>query len=378
MEKKQIAIADDEELIQILIESALTPEFCVVAFGDGQSLLDHVSSNPTDVILLDVEMPGLSGHDVCAQLKEDFSLQDIPVVFISGHDDIASRLQAYEAGAEDYIVKPVHADELRSKVRVVSRMLEQRRQLANSSSEAQKTAFAAMLSMADMGGVMEFMRQSFNCHSAEQLLDAIAGYYGIAGLSGGAQLRGDEGICSRLIGDAAPLTSAVLDGIRESGRIFEFKNRLAINYPKCSLLVSNQPLDDPERCGRIRDNFALVAEAAEIRLAAIDSAARLSSVGHQAEDAALLASDAARRYMAQAQHYRDEVAECMNTLLLQLERSFVHLGLREVQEMELIEMVKNGVKDVLAAGEPLQSFEKDFENVIDKLGAISQMTGRFN
>lgn len=375
MTKKHIAIADDEEFIQILLESALTPEFSVVAFSGGQSLLDYVSSNPTDVILLDVEMEGLSGYDVCARLKDDFSLQDIPVIFISGRDDVNSRLQAYEAGAEDYIVKPVHEDELRSKVRVVSRMLENRRELANRSSEAQKAAFTAMMSMGDMGSVMEFMRQSFTCHTADQLLEAIASYYGIAGLSGGAQLRGDEGIRSRLIGDAAPLTSTVLDGIRESGRIFEFKSRLAINYPQCSLLVSNLPLEDPERCGRIRDNFALVAEAAEIRLTAIDAATRLANVGGQAEDAAALATDTARRYMLQAQRYRDEVAARMNTLVMDLERSFVHLGLREIQEVELVELVKHAAKDVLGAAAPLQSFESDFEGVIDKLAHIASMTG---
>ena len=371
---KHIALADDEDFIHVLIESALTPEFSIAAFSDGQSLLDYVNAHPTDVILLDVEMPGMSGHDVCGALKDDFSLQDIPVVFISGRDDLESRLKAYEAGAEDYIVKPVHADKLRSKVRVVSRMLENRRELANRSSEAQKAAFAAMISMGDMGSVMEFMRQSFTCHNADQLLGAIANYYGIAGLSGGAQLRGDEGICSLLIGDAAPLTSSVLDGIRESGRIFEFKNRLAINYPQCSLLVSNLPLDDPERCGRIRDNFALVAEAAEIRLTAIDAAARLASVGGQAEDAAALATTTARRYMEQAQRYRDEVAGRMNTLVMDLERSFVHLGLREIQETELVELVKHAAKDVLASAAPLQSFEQDFEGVIGKLAGIARLT----
>jgi CheY-like chemotaxis protein len=326
------------------------------------------------VILLDLEMEGLDGIAVCLQLKEDFSLQDIPVIFISSHDDLETRLKAYASGAEDYIVKPIHAEELLSKVKVVSRMLEQRRELSNRSSDAQKAAFAAMISMGEMGTVMEFMRATFACHSTAALLDSIAAYYAQAGLSGGAQIRGDEGILSRLIGDAAPLTSSVLDGIRNVGRIFEFKNRMAINYPQVSLLISDLPTDDADRCGRIRDNFALVAEAAEIRLASIDAANRLQNAGTGAGEAVSLAAATANRYVAEARLYRASVSSLMSDLVTEFERSFVYMGLKESQEALLVDMVKQASSNVLAAAAPLQAFEGDFEVVVQKLAAVAKLT----
>lgn len=369
----RIAIADDDAFMREFIADTLQPEFAVQTYEFGRGLLEGVHAEPPDIILLDLEMEDLDGIDVCLRLKADTSLADIPVVFVSGHDEPEQRVLAYQAGAEDYVVKPVSAAELRAKVQVVARLIEGRRALQAQSAQAQQVAFAAMTSMGEIGAVMDFMRSTFGCRNADDLLDRIGGYYAQCGLSGGAQLRGDDGQHSQLFGGAAPLTETALRGIGHLGRIAEFSNRLAINYPRCSLLISNLPLDDPERCGRIRDNFALVAEAADIRLEALDAAHRLAGIGHEVAAAAQLAQDVAGRYVREARHYHQDVTMLLDGQAVALERAFVHLGLTEGQETALVDIVRDTGQKVLDAAAPLQSFEREFTTVVDRLAGIDRI-----
>ena len=98
MTQKHIAIADDDDFIHLMIESALTPEFSLAAFSDGQSLLDYVADHPTDVILLDVVMPDLSGFETCDRLKRDSRTSAIPVIFLSAANDLLQAIDAVLAG----------------------------------------------------------------------------------------------------------------------------------------------------------------------------------------------------------------------------------------------------------------------------------------
>lgn len=372
--RPHVALADDDEFVQVQLEGQLSPEYSVSAYSDGNALIEGIRQHRPAVILLDLNMQGLDGLKTCELLRSDEETRDIPVLFISGHDDALSRVRAYEAGADDFLVKPVTGDELRAKMRVTMRRVEQRHDLGARSSQAQQAAFAAMLSMGEMGAVMEFMRSTFACTSMEDLLDRIENYYGQAGLAGGARLVGSDGTASRLIGNVAPLTRSVLEGAKDSGRIFEFRNRLVINYPGCTLLVSNLPIGDPERCGRIRDNFALLAEASEIRLAAIEAQLRLTGVSQEAEAAAAVADQTAQRYMQEARHYREEVITLLESQATEIERAFVHLGLTENQESTLIDIIKLTGEHIISAAEPLQNFERDFQKVITRLAAINRMT----
>jgi putative two-component system response regulator len=85
--------------------------------SDGQSALNILREFPADVILLDVQMPGLSGFDVCRILKENPATRLIPVILITGLHDQQSRIEGINAGADDFIAKPFDAEELRARIR---------------------------------------------------------------------------------------------------------------------------------------------------------------------------------------------------------------------------------------------------------------------
>ena len=113
---QKILVVDDDEFMRMMIAEAIGDDFRIIDVGSGTECLEAAAREKPDVILLDVEMPGIDGYETCRQLKGDFDLDSIPVIFISSHDQIEARLRGYEAGAEDYILKPFSPQELLAKI----------------------------------------------------------------------------------------------------------------------------------------------------------------------------------------------------------------------------------------------------------------------
>jgi putative two-component system response regulator len=86
---------------------------------DGESALRSVDDRPPDIVLLDVGLPGLSGLEVCRRIKANTASRLIPVVLVSGAFGRAYRIAAINAGADDFIAKPIDAEELKARVRAL-------------------------------------------------------------------------------------------------------------------------------------------------------------------------------------------------------------------------------------------------------------------
>ena len=83
---------------------------------NGALALKAAQKVAPDLILLDVQMPGMDGYEVCRQLKADPQTRDIPVVFISALDDVLDKVEAFEVGGADYITKPFQIEEVLARV----------------------------------------------------------------------------------------------------------------------------------------------------------------------------------------------------------------------------------------------------------------------
>ncbi len=104
---------DNLELLGNLLRAA---GHRVRAVGDGPRALRAVGARPTELILLDLQMPGMDGYEVLARLKADPATREIPVIVISALDDVHDKVRAFEAGAVDYVTKPFQAPEVLSRV----------------------------------------------------------------------------------------------------------------------------------------------------------------------------------------------------------------------------------------------------------------------
>jgi putative two-component system response regulator len=103
--KTILAVDDAESIIDILVD-ALGSEYEIVVALDGESALDIVAEDKTDIILLDIMMPGIDGFEVLERLKASPATVDIPVVILSARTGADDGARGLELGAADYLTKP--------------------------------------------------------------------------------------------------------------------------------------------------------------------------------------------------------------------------------------------------------------------------------
>ena len=119
----RILVIDDIEANLRLLEAKLKAEyFEVITARDGETALAIARTSSPDIILLDVMMPGLSGFEVCRRLKDDQATQHIPVVLVTALDGRADRLAGLEAGANEFLTKPIDETMLLARVRGLTRL----------------------------------------------------------------------------------------------------------------------------------------------------------------------------------------------------------------------------------------------------------------
>jgi len=119
----RILVVDDLAPNTRLLEAKLTHEyFDVLTAGDGETALKIVREQSPDIVLLDVMMPGMDGFEVCQRMKADPSSSHIPVVMVTALSDVADRVRGLEAGADDFLTKPINDVALLARVKSLVRL----------------------------------------------------------------------------------------------------------------------------------------------------------------------------------------------------------------------------------------------------------------
>ena len=126
----RVLVVDDDSdmtgfLARLLTQQGLQAEIAT----DGHVALEKIAASPPDLVLLDVQMPGPDGFEICRRLKSKDATALLPVVLITALEDQESRVRGIEAGADDFLSKPVRREELIARVKTLRRLHETRKEL---------------------------------------------------------------------------------------------------------------------------------------------------------------------------------------------------------------------------------------------------------
>lgn len=299
------------------------------------------------------------------------------VAAIETLQDITARKLAEEALQDQFANLEKVVDqrtlELRQRNDELLELNEVRSQLEERVSFASTTAMTAMSSMGEMGVLLQALQNFNNCHTprdiAESIINSLANFY----MSGVAQVRtADETIEVGSAGKASPHDSAVFARLVDMGRIVHFHSRMIINYDGVSLLIHDIPKDDSEKVGRIRDNLAILVEAADVRLAAI-----LANADMQRQQAIIVSTmqqmSTVLGGVEKKQHDSLEASShAIHNMVRNLEKLFVHLGLTQTQEEELLALIDASIAEISQAQAGQLNFQAELSEITGKLERFLQ------
>lgn len=117
-EQNRLLIVDDEPINIQILSSILGDDYTLNVATNGKKALELARNQSPDLVLLDMVMPEMDGLEVCRQLKADQATKDIPVIFVTGMSDPGNEERGLDAGAVDYISKPVSPPIVKARVKI--------------------------------------------------------------------------------------------------------------------------------------------------------------------------------------------------------------------------------------------------------------------
>lgn len=368
--KGNIMIVDDDPIVSGMLSAYLSKfGFNVVSVDSGEECLGTVQDILPDVVIMDIEMQGIDGYETCRILGNQASTQDIPVIFLSGLDNLEDRLKAYDVGAFDFIGKPFNPEVMRHKISVARRLKIHGDRHIDAKQVADNTAMTAILSLGEFGVALKFTRDSLRCRSLKSLATLAINALKSNDLEVHVQIRSQnyETITMTPTGPASPLEVSVIEMSSHQGRIFQFSKRLIVNYDAVSILVLNLPIDDAELTGRIRDFVAIICETSEaavenilLRLDANAKAEELRQLAAITQNAIANLHDRYRLQQSDARFELDQMIQAM-------EEMYVSLGLLESQEATVSHLIHSAKAKVMQSLEKGTVNESEFQDILARL-----------
>jgi CheY-like chemotaxis protein len=122
--RPKVLIVDDERLIRDAFGDLLKDTYIILKATSGEEAIRVTLAESPDILLLDLRMPGIDGYQVCQRLKSDPSTSHIPILVVTALTETTDKVKGLLHGADDYLIKPVDAEDLTEKVRQILRRFE--------------------------------------------------------------------------------------------------------------------------------------------------------------------------------------------------------------------------------------------------------------
>lgn len=362
MSNKPLLLAVDDEPINIeIIEEALENDYQLEFAESGEESIEKLYTLKPELILLDVNMPGMGGIETCKKIKSDIESSEIPIIFLSALGLPEERMNGYKAGADDYITKPFDSDELLAKINLTLASQQEKTTLQQGSSDAMSMAMTAMTQASEMGEVMQFTRDSYHCRTLEELANRLLQSLSQIELNATVRMtENKQDLFFSTTGIVGDREKEAMEYAREGDRFIHFGKRSILNYNNLSVLIKNMPIQDTDKYGRLNDITGMLVEGADARIIGIDMLYSLSQ---------LISTTREVLGDIEVTHKENEHknAEILNDLSNSVDWAFINMDLDEDQEKYFRDLLNKTQEQSSALFEADHQMEQKIETLISSL-----------
>lgn len=342
--------------------------------GGMADVRDRLPS-PPDIVLLDVNMPGLDGYQICQTLREDYLPESTGVIFTSGlmgDDDI---MRAFSAGADDYLIKPVRLQELLVKISQVHRNRQEYASKGEQAQVAMKMAFDAMRASAELGEILQFQEKIHQLQSPAEIASASFSVLQTFDLQGSLLFLHDkEPIHFRDDGVKPGLEVDSMLAARNRGRMYHWKRMTFLNYQLFSVLIRNMPVDDEERYGILKDQICLLFNGLDTRLSTLMLAASEQDKQKRLKTISQVLASIALEIEQSSVAFSEQFERIIMDMETNLKAEMAQFNLLDSEEQSLMTLIDHSLEAATRLfGEQLDTGKQQkqlMDKLLDKLNTV--------
>lgn len=373
MQEQILYFEDDRKLAKVVCEFLNKERYQVSHYvGLPQGGLDELVSlvkTPPFLVLMDIRLDNGNGFDICRAFKQHAFFAEVPVIFMSGligEDDI---LKAYDAGAYDYLTKPIKFKTLSAKCRTIHQFHAQANDLRQQVSSVESVAFDAMTTSSELGCILRFHEKIVHISTLENLADELAKQITTFGVSASVMVTGTDGVDIYHSDDdkVYELEKSVFNMLKGQGRIYSWNHRVIFNYECFSVLIRNMPVDDDVRDGMLKDQICLLLNGVESRVKAIYNEYQLrvnqDNIGLIAQTIGKMVVDLQDSNLSLSGQFEKIVHE----LEEDVSKDFTRMNLMQSEEQVVIDHIHNALGEALAIFNQVKAKDTGYTKVLVEL-----------
>lgn len=308
------------------------------------ALRDQLPQAP-EMVLLDVNLPGVDGYQICQWLREDFLPPESGVIFTSGlmaDDDI---MQAYAAGADDYLIKPIRIQELVVKVSQVHRFRLQSQGQEQQTQSALQMAFDAMRTSSELGEILRFQESLHPLTSEQAIVQASFMMLQEFNLKASMLFFIDgEPRFYREDGSEPVLERESMLAARLRGRMYHWKNLTFLNFEYVSILFRNMPIEDEARYGVVKDQICLMFNGMDAKLSSLMLVQREAEKQQKLKAVTQVLASVAQEIEQQSEAFAQQFEQILLDMETNLQAELAQFNLIESEENAILGRINESLQ----------------------------------
>lgn len=374
-DKPKLLIVDDSPQDIHLLLAELKNDYRITAATSADAALQMLEHNELpNLVLLDVNMPGIDGYEACKMIKQDERIMDIDVIFLSGNDSNEEIIRGLDVGALDYIVKPYNPDLLQSKIRNALVSHQSRLALKSQAANANSLIQTVLSETGALSEIISFMRESFHQHTPTELIECL--------IEAIRQFNVDvvclfkaNGIreAASTNGEVSMIELELLNRMYESENpFFEQDSRLFVHKENIVLFIKLLP-DDPDKRNSLKDNLMIMLEGANAKLAQFVRELELGGERlHMVSTAIKNADDSLSQIRTQQEEHKKFSVEILDDMVKEVETAFYDLALSDEQEARLLNILQSAIDKSTQHMEKGLSLDETTNQIIATLASTAK------